>query len=245
MTDKKISELADAGAAAAGDIIPITQASTSTTKRLSVSAIVALVVATIATAATISTLTTSTIKPASDGANSINITKANGTTSVMSFNTTSGNVGIGTTGPGYKLDISGNTERMLNVGNPAQPLYYVSLGLTNTQTSGLLQSPYGLNFTTTANAGPLYDGSMTFTTVAGGGNFKFINGNVGIGTTSPGQKLEVNGGMRLNTATAKPTCAVGIRGTFWVVQGGAGVADTVEACLKSAADTYSWVTLPN
>jgi hypothetical protein len=68
-------------------------------------------------------------------------------------------------------------------------------------------------------------------------------GNVGIGTTSPQQKLEINGGIRLNTATAKPTCAAGIRGTLWYVQGGAGVADTVEACTKDAGDAYDWRAL--
>ena len=30
------------------------------------------------------------------------------------------------------------------------------------------------------------------------------------------------------------------RGTFFVIQGGAGVADQLMVCLKSAADTYSW-----
>jgi len=40
-----------------------------------------------------------------------------------------------------------------------------------------------------------------------------LSGNVGIGTTSPGQVLEVNGGARLNTATAKPACSSTVRGT--------------------------------
>jgi hypothetical protein len=69
------------------------------------------------------------------------------------------------------------------------------------------------------------------------------NGNVGIGTTGPGQKLEVNGGVRLNTATAKPTCDSTTRGTFWMAQGGAGVKDTVEVCAKDVADAYAWRTL--
>lgn len=33
------------------------------------------------------------------------------------------------------------------------------------------------------------------------------------------------------------------RGTFWVVQGAAGVKDTVEVCAKDAADAYAWRTL--
>ncbi|GFO64823.1 hypothetical protein M1B72_05060 [Geomonas paludis] len=68
-------------------------------------------------------------------------------------------------------------------------------------------------------------------------------GEIGVGTNAPAQKLEVNGGVRLNTATAKPTCSSTIRGTFWVAQGAAGVADTVEVCVKDSADAYSWKTL--
>ncbi len=68
-------------------------------------------------------------------------------------------------------------------------------------------------------------------------------GNVGIGTASPAQQLEVNGGVRLNTATTKPTCDATARGTFWFTQGAAGVKDTVEVCAKDAADLFSWRTL--
>lgn len=70
-----------------------------------------------------------------------------------------------------------------------------------------------------------------------------LNGTVGIGTTSPNAKLEINGGVRLNTATAKPTCDSTQRGTFWVSQGAAGVKDNVEVCAKDAGDAYSWRTL--
>jgi hypothetical protein len=53
-------------------------------------------------------------------------------------------------------------------------------------------------------------------------------GSVGIGTKVPTRELEVNGGVRLNTATARPTCDATNRGTFWITQGGAGVKDSVE-----------------
>jgi hypothetical protein len=69
------------------------------------------------------------------------------------------------------------------------------------------------------------------------------SGEVGIGTYGPTQKLEVNGGVRLNTNTAKPACGVSVRGTFWAVKSGAGVKDTVEVCAKDAGDSYAWRTI--
>jgi hypothetical protein len=70
-----------------------------------------------------------------------------------------------------------------------------------------------------------------------------LQGYVGIGTIAPTQELEINGGMRLNTVTDKPTCDNTVRGTFWTAQGGTGVKDTVEVCAKDGADAYDWRTL--
>jgi len=69
------------------------------------------------------------------------------------------------------------------------------------------------------------------------------SGNVGIGTTSPGQKLEVNGGIRLNTTTAKPPCDSTTRGTLWFTQGTSGAKDAFEVCTKTADDSYAWQTI--
>lgn len=69
-------------------------------------------------------------------------------------------------------------------------------------------------------------------------------GNVGIGTKTPSQKLEVNGALRLNSAAAKPaTCDASLRGVIWMVQGGTGVADSLEACVKDANGNYAWTKL--
>ena len=71
----------------------------------------------------------------------------------------------------------------------------------------------------------------------------FSGSNVGIGVSSPGQTLEVNGGIRINTTTSKPTCASAQRGTFWVTQGGEGIADSVQVCAKDSSDAYEWRTI--
>ncbi len=78
----------------------------------------------------------------------------------------------------------------------------------------------------------LADGSTKFTILP--------NGNVGIGTSDPKQKLEVDGGIRLNTADVRPACDLDARGTFWLIQGAAGVKDSVAVCAKDAADAYAW-----
>jgi hypothetical protein len=65
-------------------------------------------------------------------------------------------------------------------------------------------------------------------------------GNIGIGAITPAQKLEVNGGVRLNTATARPACDATSRGTLWVTQG--TTDDLVEVCAM-VGGTLVWKIL--
>lgn len=69
------------------------------------------------------------------------------------------------------------------------------------------------------------------------------SGNVGIGTGTPTQKIEINGGIRMNTVAAKPTCEINIRGTLWHTKRPSGVADNLEVCIKDASDNYVWQKL--
>lgn len=71
----------------------------------------------------------------------------------------------------------------------------------------------------------------------------FSGSNVGIGVSSPGQTVEVNGGLRLNTTASQPSCSSAQRGTFWVVQSGAGAKDNVQVCVKNASGTYAWAPI--
>lgn len=51
------------------------------------------------------------------------------------------------------------------------------------------------------------------------------------------------GGVILATAGSRPAAGSAYRGMLFVTQGGTGVTDTISVCLKSAADTYSWVSI--
>lgn len=42
---------------------------------------------------------------------------------------------------------------------------------------------------------------------------------------------------------ALPTCDSSRRGKQWFVEGGVGVADTMNVCVKGVVDTYGWSSL--
>jgi len=112
-------------------------------------------------------------------------------TGVAYFN---GKVGIGTPSPGAKLDIAGNirlrAEDLIRVsedsGAHVRTVFGTSIGATpSSQYFSFIQSP-----DSDPNDGVAirdYSGSQLVTVLNGG--------NVGIGTTSPGAKLEVNGNV--------------------------------------------------
>jgi hypothetical protein len=113
------------------------------------------------------------------------------------------------------------------------------------KSAGTVTKAYGLLVDDVAGVG-----SSNYAIYTGAGRVKLgdtltIDGNVGIGTTeiSSGQKLEVNGGVALNTTAAKPSCSATTRGTFWVTQGDTGVKDSVEVCAKDTGDAYAWRTI--
>ena len=44
----------------------------------------------------------------------------------------------------------------------------------------------------------------------------------------------------IGSSDSPPTAAEIYRGRVWLVLGASGAADSLQICLKSAADTYSW-----
>ena len=124
---------------------------------------------------------------------------------------TNGNVGIGTTSPQQQLSVAGGAvidQNNNNIGTSAAMLSFGSSsgeGVGSKRTSGTNQ--YGLDF---------YTNNLQRMTVTNGGN-------MGIGTTTPTQKLEVNGAIKIGTTSTASDGSIryntnqfeGYNGTSW------------------------------
>ena len=101
--------------------------------------------------------------------------------------TGTGNVGIGTTSPGAKLDVAGDI-RLNSIGQELQFSNH-SVGAYRDGSNRLMISGYGgIRFQAEAVGG--MENQATRMVINS-------SGNVGIGTTSPGEKLEVAGNARI------------------------------------------------
>lgn len=97
--------------------------------------------------------------------------------------TSTGNVGIGTAGspPAQLLELRSSSEPLLRVTNTAPEMAgaFLDIGMNKGNNAAFFQATNGKDF-------KFFNGQYAFT-IAGS------NGNVGIGTTNPGQKLDVYG----------------------------------------------------
>lgn len=149
---------------------------------------------------------------------------------VLHTDTTNDRVGIGTTSPSYTLDVDG-------VIRGEQYLRLADTTGTN-QFSIRAESTYGTldngtkTFNYIANAHIFYRGGSEVMRV-------HTNNNIGIGTTSPVAKLDVNGGIRMaNDTSAASSTNVGTLRYYT-----SGNNSYVDMCMQTGAATYAWVNI--
>jgi hypothetical protein len=146
-----------------------------------------------------------------------------------------GNVGIGTTAPAAKLHLADSIDSEIRLESPNNKARFLAYGggdfwiqsgvawtngsTDNIKFSGMFGSPVHMTITSSSN--------------------------IGIGTTIPTEKLEINGGVRLNPTLAKPACTPSKRGTLWFTPGGGiGGEDALEICASAPNQlgilTFGW-----
>ena len=149
-----------------------------------------------------------------------NVDRAVNLSNVLFVNGTSGNVGIGTRNPIYTFQILGNSSsdliaEMMNLNSTARTSFYVE----NSGAKNIALHAYGSDSVATvfgntaanavaitAGGGPskifIGDTSGARDIIFGGGSSEFVrfalSGNVGIGTSSPNDALEIIGNVRVS-----------------------------------------------
>lgn len=147
-----------------------------------------------------------------------------------------GNVGIGAASPGPQLYLTGNDISAAEV-----LLEHTGVG-----------GSAGITFNVTLDDDDFritaHDNRLKFITRGNRAMIILPNENVGIGVYTPTQKLEVDGGIKLNTSDPRPACDVDARGTFWFTRGAGAMAvpgtkDSVEVCVKDALGNGVWFSI--
>ena len=137
----------------------------------------------------------------------------------------SGNVGIGTTSPAYKLHVSAPNSASYFDGGTTDTSFYISHGgyVPGSQTIAGIRTNTGSPVFNAKNGGTIYfnrdvaAANVEFQYNSAGNTALFISGsgNVGIGTSSPDLTLTVNGAMNLRNSTRAGAFEIDSSGNLW------------------------------
>lgn len=179
-----------------------------------------------------------------------------------------GNVGIGTTSPTANLHVNGNvgaeimrlvsgtdTSPTLSVKRYSSPLTDVPGSTFGTQITGVNNGHLVFDLAGNENSDGFYIRvPTTLTTDPVVDRAAFVvkaSGNVGIGTTTPGQKLSVagtiestNGGIKFPDGTTQTTAAAGGGGGAWVLKTANHTAAAGERIVVDTSGGVFTITLP-
>jgi hypothetical protein len=100
----------------------------------------------------------------------------------------SGNVGIGTTSPSFTLDVNGSTTASL---------FHVKNNIASSYSSTLIYGQMVQGDSPSYDLVGLYNNTNTLKYQVRGDGQVYLSGKVGVGTTTPLVKLDVNGGINI------------------------------------------------